>query len=345
MPELSIDKLRDQLKRREILPVYVLYGEETYLRDLAAKTITERSFSDGDFRDFNESTFSLNSSDIKGVISSAEQLPMMSEKRVVKVTEVVVSTTAARDLLKEASEELLAKYLDDPSDSTVLIFVADELNGTRKISKLLKDKAAFVEFKRMDEAAFEKWTAAKIKESGSEIDGRALKHLTATVGLDARRMYNEVEKLSTAALPDRLITIELIDSLVVNSREIDSWQITNNIVAGNKKNALLALKKLMDDGGEPLMLLGTIAGNFRKLARAKDQMRKGLNNDAVARPFTWKYREQSLAYARRTGNEKFTLIFDLLAKTDVAIKTSIGGGGNKGSQLQIEKLLAELVEI
>jgi DNA polymerase III delta subunit len=54
------EDLRNQLRRREISPVYVLYGGETYLRDIAAKTIADLTFAEGELRDFNETEFSLN---------------------------------------------------------------------------------------------------------------------------------------------------------------------------------------------------------------------------------------------------------------------------------------------
>jgi DNA polymerase III delta subunit len=81
---LTREDLRSQLKRREIAPVYLLFGPETHLRDLAAKTIRDFSFATGDFRDFNESSFSLNTEDnLKRAIAAAEQLPMMASRRVI----------------------------------------------------------------------------------------------------------------------------------------------------------------------------------------------------------------------------------------------------------------------
>ena len=69
----SREDLRNQLKRREIAPVYVLFGAETHLRDVAAKTIADFSFADGDLRDFNETVFSLNSDgNLKAALSAAE---------------------------------------------------------------------------------------------------------------------------------------------------------------------------------------------------------------------------------------------------------------------------------
>jgi hypothetical protein len=57
---LTREDLRSQLRRHEIKPVYVLFGSETYLRDVALKFICDRSFAAGELRDFNENEFSLN---------------------------------------------------------------------------------------------------------------------------------------------------------------------------------------------------------------------------------------------------------------------------------------------
>ena len=104
MPVLSKDDLREQLKRREIAPVYVLFGAETYLRDLAAKTIANLSFAEGDFRDFNETEFSLAVSDnLQPALAAAEQLPMMAQKRVVRICDVRVGATPAVRRCEELS--------------------------------------------------------------------------------------------------------------------------------------------------------------------------------------------------------------------------------------------------
>ncbi len=41
---ITRENLRDELKRREVAPVYVLFGAETYLRDKAAKYIADLCF-------------------------------------------------------------------------------------------------------------------------------------------------------------------------------------------------------------------------------------------------------------------------------------------------------------
>ena len=150
MSILSREDLRNQLKRRELAPVYVLFGAETYLRDIAAKTIANMAFGEGDFRDFNDTTFSLNSADdLPQALAAAAQLPMMATRRVVRITDVRVTAAGKLDTIKEEHEAVLSSYLSNPSESSIVIFVADELNGVRKMSKLLKAHSVAVEFEAL----------------------------------------------------------------------------------------------------------------------------------------------------------------------------------------------------
>ena len=274
---LTREDLRNQLRRREIAPVYVLFGPETYLRDLAAKTICDLSFAEGDARDFNETEFSLAiESNLTSALSAAEQLPMMSSRRVIRVTDVRVSATGAKDTLREDDEAIIDAYLKRPSETSVVIFVADEFDKRRKVTKLLFEKAVAVEFSELTDVELMKWARDKIKDAGSEIDDRSLRLLVSLVGPDVRRLTIEIAKLSTAALPEKVIGSELIEMLVANSREISNFDLTDSLFAGRKNDALRILNKILNDGAEPVMLLGLISYNVRRLLMAKEAIRNRL---------------------------------------------------------------------
>lgn len=342
---ITREQLKNQLRKREIAPVYALYGPETYLRDIAAKTITDLAFAEGDFRDFNDAEFSLNTPEnLKSALAAADQLPMMAARRVIRVTDVRVAATAAKDTLKEEFDEVLAGYLANPSPSSVVVFIADELNGTRRMGKMLREKAASVEFAPLDEKDLTHWARQKLKESGSEMEDRTLRHLIALIGPDARRLTIEIAKLSTAALPGKVIDADLIDELVANVREISNYDLSDNLVAGNKAKALQILEKVLDDGAEPLMLLGLISYNFRRLLMVKDMMERGAERSEVAKVAKLRYNDQEpfLAAARRVDKHRLMKAITRLAETDLAIKTSVGGPGAKGARAQIEVLVCEL---
>lgn len=346
MAILSREDLRNQLKKREIAPVYLLFGAETYLRDLAAKTIADFVFADASVRDFNETEFSLNQAEnLPHALASAEQLPMIAARRVIRIVDIKVSATGAKDNLKEDNEEILTKYLKRPAETSVVIFVADELDKRRKMSKLLIENSVAVEFSALDDRQLTTWAKDKLKDSGADADDNALRQLIALVGSDVRRLTNEIEKVVTAALPDKIITYALIESLVSNAREISNFDLSDYLIAKNKSKALQTLKKILDDGAEPLMLLGLIGYNFHRLFLAKELMTQGVERREVARVMRLHPSKQQdfLETARRTDAARFSRIMRKIAETDIAIKTSQGSGGAFGSRLQIEMLVCELV--
>jgi DNA polymerase-3 subunit delta len=344
----SREDLRNQLKRREIAPVYVLYGPETHLRDLAAKTIADFAFSEGELRDFNETSFSLNTEgNLERALAASDQMPMMAERRVVKITDIRVSATGYRDTVTEAHESLLSAYFANPAPRSVVILVADELNGVRKMGKLLQNSGFAVEFKSLDELEFTAWAKREIADAGAQIDQPALRALLSQIGPDVKRLTNEIQKLAAAALPDKRITLELIDQLVPNSRELSNFELTDHLVAGRRAQAIGVLEKILDDGAEPLALLGLIASNYRRLLLVKDMMSRGVQRGEVANAVKLRYRDQEavLAAARRADLGRLIHAIKRLAQTDLAIKTSKGGGGPAGARMQLEMLVCELATL
>lgn len=342
---LTREDLWNQLKRHEIAPVYVLFGAETYLRDAAADTITNRSFADGDLRDFNESSFSLNGDgNLQSALAAARQLPMMASRRVIRITDVRISATGIRDTIKEEHEPILTGYFADPSPEAVVIFVADELNGVRRLGKLLRENTTAVEFKSLDDRELATWARAEFQKASAEIDEPTLRLLLSQIGPDVRRLTNEIKKLSTAALPRGIVTPDLINALVPHSREITNFELTDHMVAGRRSKALAALATILDDGGEPLALLGLISYNFRRLLIAKDMMSRGADRGDVAKALKMRYNDQEafLAAARRADAAVLIKAVDRLAETDLAIKTSVGGSGPAGARMQLEMLVCEL---
>jgi DNA polymerase-3 subunit delta len=335
MSLLTRQDLHRALKAGDIKPLYLLFGAETYLRDLAARAIADTSLKDASLRDFNESTFSLTNMDVQQAIAAAEQLPMMSPRRVVRVRDF--------SKLREADEEALMRYLARPVESSVVIFISDELDKRRKLSKTLLDACAAIEFAPLADAELAEWAKKRLKELKVQTDERTLHQIVALVGADVRTLSNELEKLATAALGNGFITMEIVDALVGRSRELSNFELADHLIARNRKRALQTLQRLLDDGAEPVMLIGLIGSNYRRLALAKELMSKGAANQEVYRQVgIFGKREEFLATARRSDARALAHSIERIAAADLAIKTSLSGGGPQGSRLQLELLICEL---
>jgi DNA polymerase III subunit delta len=342
MSTITREELWRELKAGKVGPLYLLFGPEDYLRDVAARAVADAALKGAALREFNESAFSLASADVQQAIAAAEQLPMMGGRRVVRITDF--SRKPPRPSLREEDEEALERYVTRPVETSVVIFIADNLDKRLKLSKTLLDACQSVEFAALKDAELAAWARDRLKHLGAHADERALRQLVGLAGPSVRRVATELEKLATAALPDGVVTAELVDGLVGRSRELSNFELSDHLIARDRRRALATLRKILDDGAEPVMLLGLLASNFHRLALAKELMSRGAPEQEVFRvvnmPFS--QRKDFLATARRADAQELARRITRIAEADLAIKTSLGGGGDRGSRLQLEMLVCEL---
>src|SRR5262245_59476657 len=148
--------------RERISPLYLLLGTESYLRGVAADTIANAALSQTALREFNESSFSLFTDAVQSAVAAAEQLPMMSDRRVVKVRDFAK--------LRDADEQILIAYLKNPAPSTVMIFIADDLDKRKAASKVLLDTCTVVDFSPLKDAEAKTWCRTRLKELKTTAD-------------------------------------------------------------------------------------------------------------------------------------------------------------------------------
>ncbi|MFL6285020.1 MAG: DNA polymerase III subunit delta [Pyrinomonadaceae bacterium] len=335
MSTVTREELWRNLKGGKVDPLYLLFGPEDYLRDTAARKVADAALKGAALREFNESSYSLASSDVQHAIAAAEQLPMMAERRVVRVSDF------AR--LRESDEEALVRYITRPVETSVVIFVADDLDKRRKFSKTLLEVCTSIEFAALNDSELASWARDRMKHLGADADERTLRQIIALTGASVRQLSTELEKLSTAALPGGHVTMEMVDALVGRSREHSNFELTDRLIARDRRRALETLSKLLDDGAEPVMLIGLLASSYHRLALAKDLMSRGAAEQEVFRVVNMPFnqRKEFLATARRADSNELARRIRRIAEADLAIKTSLGGGG-RGARVQLEILVCEL---
>lgn len=331
MPVRNRKDLDQTLKQGKIEQIYFLFGPEGYLRDQAAQAIADEALRGTLLREFNDSTFSLRNGDARGAIAAAEQLPMMSSRRVVRVTDFAK--------LDERNEEILLNYLDRPVETSVVIFVTEDIDKRKKLAKRLMSGAAF-EFSPLNNAELAAWARTHLRELKSEIDPPVLNRIIELVGANVRTLSNEIGKLSAAALPSSKISAELVEELVGRSRELMNWDLTDQLIARNRSRALQTLKHLLDDGAAPVMLIGLIASTYRRLALAQALLSQGVTSRDLFRQIPMPPFKQNsfLAMLDRNDPRKVTRQIQRIAEADLGIKTS-----KATPRMQVEMLVCELL--
>ncbi|HMG72411.1 MAG TPA: DNA polymerase III subunit delta [Pyrinomonadaceae bacterium] len=331
MPVRTPKELTQSLKQGKIEPVYFLFGPESFLRDEAARAIAEEALRNTLLREFNESSFNLLTDDVRSAVAIAEQLPMMSDRRVVRIRNF--------GKLKEADEDVLLKYIDRPVETSVVIFAADDLDKRKRLAKSLMSGAAF-EFQPLKTNELQLWIKTHLKKLRVEIEPQAGHRILEMVRSDLHTLTNELNKLAAASLPSGRITLALVDQLISRSREHLNWELSDQILAGNRRAALKTLRDLLDDGVEPVLLIGLIAGTYRRMALAKALLSQGaapakIFSEVRMPPFK---QGAYLSMLKQMDSGTVAQRMQRIAAADLAIKTS-----KATPRMQVEMLVCELM--
>jgi DNA polymerase III subunit delta len=311
----------DQAKKGQLLPLYLVAGEERLLRDDVVGALREASLAGG-IPAFNEDRFTAGEVDVETVIAAARTVPMMARRRFVLVR------GAERWDAKEAETspfDRLAEYASAPVDSTCLVITASKIDGRRKLALAARKQGFLVVCETLDDRALPRWIAERFAAKGHTIDRDVAELLAALSGPGLSPVDDAVERLSLYVGPGAPIDEEAIATCVARVRTDDTWALVDAVGSRDLGRALRTLADAYDPRERGLPLLGALAWSIRQLARYQASIEGGASPDEAARragvfqPGRARELATKVRAVRVKEVERWMLV---LAETDLALKSS-----------------------
>ena len=327
----SFEELRREVEGGGVHPLYLFVGEEQYLQERALRLLY--STVDEALRVFNVSTFTIGSDNGFGskttaamAIDAANQMPMMSARRVVVIREF--------DKIREDEQELVFAYVKRPAPTTTMVFQAVSPDKRRKLTTALVKACNVVTFDLLDEGRAKRWAQDRLKLRGCSIEPAALNLLIGLVGTGLTRLVNELEKLAAFA-DGGVIDSDTVQELVPRAREHTNWELWDAINAQDRRRALKLMERLLDDT-DALPILGALASLYRRLLTGKQLQEAGASTPEITKA-TGQWSDKFLTRLRRASRWEIVHGLRRIAEVDNAIKNSEGT-----PRLQMQYLIAEL---
>jgi DNA polymerase-3 subunit delta len=251
----------ESLKSGDIKPVYVFEGEEEYIKAQAVKALCNTLLPEG-LEQMNLTELYSPAAD--ELIAAAETLPVMADRRVVLVREsALLSTEKAAE---ENGAEAVVNYLPSASPSTCLAFIVKgRADGRKKLYAYCKKEHTVVDFSPMTEQQAVNWIVRSMKALGKSMSYAVGERLLFTVGNDAALLKQEMDKLSDYAGERSEVLEEDIAAITVQSLECTVFQMVDAQVAGDCGRALILMRRVLDGGGDRMMVLSMLLRQYRML--------------------------------------------------------------------------------
>ena len=330
---LKYPELISSLKQGKILPLYFFYGEEEFLIQEALDLIINKVVDPG-ARDFNFNALYCRDTPASELVNLCQTLPFMSEKRLVLARDF--------DALKAADLEELAPYLNDPSPSTCLVMISNHGKYDKKsVTSAVEAHGAITRFYPLLDREIVAWIEGWARARGLSLQRDAAQYLWQTIGNDLQKIGNELEKVEISIKEKKSITFEDVKTVVGDFREYSSFDLAAALGSKNREKAFLILSRLIQEGEQPVGLLGSIAWNFRRLLQAKAMEAAGTGPDEIMKklrpPVIFHQTAQFKAQMRSFSLDELRGAFDVMLSTDKTLKAS----GLSG-RLVLERMILKL---
>lgn len=260
-----------RLRKGEFNPINILMGEEAYYIDFIVSAFETLAIPEEE-RDFNFQILYGNDTDIETVIASAQQLPVMADRKLVILKEAQTMQNAKAQL------ERLASYAMRPNNATILVIAYKEQPGKEKItatSKLLKAVAASNGIIFKSPAIRDYQLPAHLKDyctsKGVIIDDQATKMLCEYVGAPLSRLFTEVEKLIISKGNDKSkITSTDVEENIGISKDFNNFELISALSVKDYPKAVRIIRYFASNpkNNPPVVTTSTLFNYFSKLVIA-----------------------------------------------------------------------------
>ena len=307
--------LNEDLKTGQFKQIYLLYGEEDYLKKQYRDRFIKAMVPDGDT--MNCSRYEGKKTDINEVIDLAETLPFFAERRLIVFEDTGFFKSGGGDL---------ADYINGGMPPTAyFIFSESEVDKRSALYKAVKVKGHIVELSAQDESTLRKWIQGLVRKERKEISPADTAYFISKVGTDMENITKELEKLLCYCMDRPQVTRADIDAVCITQITNHIFEMVNAVAEQDQRKALELYYDLLALREQPMHILALMAKQYRDLFHVKELAGQGYPRREIAsraglHPFVaGKYEKLS----GRFTSGQLRAVMEEIADLDQRIKTGL----------------------
>lgn len=307
-------RLLEEIKTGQLKQVYILYGEEAYLRNQYRDNLKNALLGGGD--PMNLHYFEGKGIDVQEVIDLAQTMPFLAERRV-----IILENSG---LFASVGEEL-ANYLKVLPETTSFVFVEKKVDERCRLYKTATAKGRAIEFKTLDEEMLKRWILGLLNKENKKITERDMNLFLDKTGPDMTNIRGELEKLLCYCMDRDVITAQDIETICTRQVVNQIFDMINAIADKRQKTAMDLYYDLLMLKERPMRILPLITRQFNLLLQVKELRNKGYDAYTIGEKVGLKgsIARKYVVQASKFKEEDLRRAFTECVETEEAVKTGM----------------------
>ncbi len=249
----------ESITRGDVAPVYLMVGDQAFWGQRLIISL-RRTWLGADDAEYQVLSGPTSWRDIGDMLAGGG---LLAARRVI--------------VLKEAQwpkkDESLARYLVDPVPDVVL--VVWERKSQPTIERIFGPHRTVL-LRMLPPDRFSIFLTEEAKARNLQITRAGLQALAALVAGDEFHAIHELEKMALFDRRRRWDQADVREFAVAGSQDSALWQLTDPVLMRDKAKSLAVLRRLLEEGKLPIVILVTLARTLGQLSRASSARRQGV---------------------------------------------------------------------
>ena len=257
--------------------VYAFYGDESFLIDEEIKKIIEKHPNSEVIKyDLEESSLNL-------LLEDALSLSLFNEHKIIIGSNAnFLSASDTKGKVNQNVEDLL-KYIDNPNDTSTIIFtLSTNIDKRKKIVKQLLSKSIVKECNKLTVDNAVLFAKDIFSKANFQVGYSALNKLVHKTGNNLYLLNSECNKLMIYKNEEKKIELDDVDQMVERYDIDNLFALTDAVVKKDINEALSLYQELLKRNEEPIKIIVIIANQFRLIFQVKRLKSKGLSDSEIA---------------------------------------------------------------
>lgn len=322
-----MERLDRDLKTKNFQHLYLLYGDEAYLRQNYKKALIKAIMGDDTM---NQSSYIGKDINIGALIDQAETMPFFGDRRLILIED--------SGFAKNSGADELSEYLKTIPEYLYIVVVESEVDMRSKFFKTCKASGTAVLMEPYKDMKMKQWIASILNQNSKKMTQNDIEYFLTRTGEDMVNIRSELDKLINYTGERQIVTHEDIDEIVI--RQIGDCIFSLVEAMGNRKQtkALEYYYDLLSRKEAPFKILSLIGRQFNILLQMKELMAIHASESEMASkvkvpPFTVK---RYAAQARMYDKQSLLAALEACACADEDIKA-----GRMTDRMAVELLIVE----
>ncbi len=265
-------RIAQDIKNGQFNNIYLLYGEEAYLRRQYRDNLKKALVAEDDT--LNCTSYSGKDINVNEIVDIAGTMPFFAERRV-----IIIENSG----WLKSGEDRMVDLIKNLPDTTYIVFVESEVDKRSKLYKAVTAKGYAALCEMQDETMLKKWIMGLLKKENKRITPDALNLLLDKTGTNMENIRREVEKLVCYRYFDEGITVEDVEALCIVQVQNKIFDMVEAVAQKRQKEALDWYYDLLALKEAPMKILALISRQFHMLLQVKEMRQKGYPETDIAK--------------------------------------------------------------